>query len=82
VATKGATTWLHTDGDGFATTTQLLTGSKYWVVFYQDPSLKSGTVQGDMGGIQCWPPEHMRKDHNFDGYFMAEAVVLTPGDML
>jgi hypothetical protein len=70
------------DGDGLATTTQLLTGSKYWVVFYQDPSLKPGSIQGDMGGISCWPQQKKREQHQFEGYFVAEGIVLTPGDIL
>jgi hypothetical protein len=73
---------MHTDGDGLATSTQLLTGKKYWVVFYRDPSLPNGDPRGDLGGIAYSQSRSKFDDHDLDGSFVAEAVVLNPGDVL
>jgi len=70
------------DGDGLATSTQLLTGKKYWVAFYQDPKLPKGDVKGDVSGIECWPPYDKVQKHDFRHYLVAEAIVLSPRDML
>jgi hypothetical protein len=70
------------DGDGFATSTQLLTGKKYWVVYYRDRSLPDGDAKGDMGGIAYSQSARKFEDHDLDGSFVAEAVVLNPGDVL
>jgi hypothetical protein len=70
------------DGDGFATSTQLLTGKKYWVVFYRDPSLPASDPRGDLGGISYSQSPTKFEDHDLDGNLVAEAVVLNPGDVL
>jgi hypothetical protein len=73
---------LHQDGDGFATSIQLLTGKKYWVTAYRDPKLPEGDPQGDMGGIAYSPSQARFDVHDLDGSFTAEGVMLVPGDVL
>jgi hypothetical protein len=51
VGTAGATSWLHIDTEGMGTSSQLLTGAKYWAVFYRDPGLPCGFEAGDMASI-------------------------------
>jgi hypothetical protein len=80
VATKGATSWIHMDDEGFNTSTQPLTGAKYWVLFYRDPTAPLG--YGDMGSIQFPPSYDDFSDHKLAGYMVAEAVELCPGDLL
>jgi hypothetical protein len=70
------------DGDGFATSTQLLTGKKYWVVYYRDQRLPDGDPRGDLGGIAYSQSPSKFQDHDLDGSFVAEAVVLNPRDVL
>jgi hypothetical protein len=82
VSTKNATTWIHMDDEGFATTTQLLTGKKYWVAFYRDPSLQARDSRGDMGGISFVPPHPVVENHDLLGWLAAEAVELCPRNIL
>jgi hypothetical protein len=81
VGTAGATSWLHIDTEGMGTSSQLLTGAKYWVVFYRDPGLPHGYEAGDMASIhfkdQCYWDEH-----ELTNSFCAEAVTLRPGMVL
>lgn len=81
VATAGATSWLHVDAEGLATSSQLLTGAKHWVVFYRDPGLPVGFEAGDMASIhfkdQCYWDQH-----ELTNSFCAEAITLRPGMVL
>jgi hypothetical protein len=78
VATRGATSWIHVDHDGFSTSTQPLTGSKYWVIFYRDPAAPADLGHGNMASIDFCPNYDHWLDHAFQGYMTAEAVVLRP----
>ena len=83
---RGAVSWFHVDDDGFCTSTQILVGKKYWAVLYCDPSLPDDDLRGDMGAI-CWAPQLDRLwSHEFDGWFVAEAIEeaieMTPGTLL
>ena len=79
---RGATSWAHVDDDGFCTSTQILVGKKYWVILSRDPSLADKDLRGDMGGV-AWAPELKRLwSHEFDGWFVAEAIEMTPGTVL
>jgi hypothetical protein len=82
VTTASATSWLHSDTEGLGTTTQLLTGAKYWVMFTRDRSLPSGETKGDLGAILFAPPLVDFQDHKLQGRMTAEAIVLRPGDVL
>jgi hypothetical protein len=82
IATRGATSWIHVDAEGFGTSTQPLTGGKYWVMFYPDPNADKSQGHGNMGSIHCVPPYEDLLQHNLAGYFKAEGVVLRPGDLL
>ena len=82
VSTKNATTWIHMDDEGFATTTQLLTGKKYWVAFYRDPSLQTRDSRGDVGGISFVPPHPVVENHDLLGWFAGEAIELCRGNIL
>jgi hypothetical protein len=82
VATAGATSWVHADTEGFATSTQPLTGSKYWVTFTRDPSVAPHSTRGDMGSASFAPPFAQFQDHNFNRWMVAEAILLGPTDLL
>jgi hypothetical protein len=82
VSTEGATSHLHEDDEGFGTSTQPITGAKYWVIFDRDRSLKAGKTRGDLGSISFAPPLSMFQDHAVKGWMTAEAVLLRPGDLL
>jgi hypothetical protein len=82
VATAGATSWIHQDTDGLATSTQLLAGCKYWVAFTRDPFLARSSVRGDMGSIGFSPPYREFQDHKLDRWMCAEGVLLHSTDML
>jgi hypothetical protein len=70
------------DDEGFGTSTQPLTGGKYWVVFYQDPKMPMRETMGNLGSIR-FPPDYDRYlAHDIGGFFTAEAVELRPGDLL
>jgi hypothetical protein len=77
VATADATSWLHVDSEGFATSSQLLVGAKYWVVFYGNPSIPSDFGGGNMASVKfkdfCDWDSHVLKNS-----FCAEAVLLRP----
>jgi hypothetical protein len=72
----------HFDTEGFATATQPLTGSKYWVNFVRNPNLAPDDTAGDFGSILFAPPISMLQDHKLAGYMVAEAVELRPRDVL
>lgn len=82
VATKSATSWIHTDTEGFGTTTQPLTGKKYWVMFIRNRFLPHRDTRGDLGATSWAPPLVDYQDHKLDGYMTAEAVVIRPTDVL
>jgi hypothetical protein len=70
------------DDDGFSTSTQPLTGSKYWVIFYQDPNARAELGHGNMASIKFPPAYANYVKHSLDGYMTAEAVKIGPGDLL
>lgn len=82
VATRSATSWLHSDTEGFGTTTQLITGAKYWVTFTRDRSRQPGDTKGDLGSISFAPPLDKFQDHALEGWMSAEAILLRPTDVL
>jgi hypothetical protein len=75
---KGATSWIHLDDAGFCTSTQVLTGRKYYVIFDRDPGLPRHDVRGDMSSTGWAPPFADFFDHKLPGFFKAEAVELGP----
>ena len=77
--TANAISRAHLDDAGFVTTTQILTGKKYWVVFDHDLELADGDPRGDFGSIGWSPDFDNLYGHNFDGYLRAEAIEMTPG---
>ena len=79
---QGAVSWIHVDDDGFCTSTQILVGKKYWVVFYRNPSLPDGDLRGDMGSISWAASIDELLAHALDGWFVAEAIEMTPGTLL
>jgi hypothetical protein len=82
VTTVAATSWIHADTEGLATSTQLLTGAKYWVAFTRDRSLLPHETNGDTCAISFLPPLAQYQDHQLQGWMAAEAVLLCPGDAL
>jgi hypothetical protein len=82
VATRGATSWVHSDTDGLGTVTQLLTGAKYWTMFTRNRSLLPHETNGDLGAIDFAPPLAKFQDHELDGWLTAEAILLGPRDVL
>ena len=82
VVTAMATAWIHQDTQGFATSTQLLTGLKYWVIFTPDPTLRRRSVRGDLRSTAWAPPLRDFQDHILEGWMRAEAILLGPGDLL
>jgi hypothetical protein len=82
VATKFAVSRAHQDTEGFATSTQILTGSKYWAIFTRDPTVGPKSTRGDMGSISGLPRLRDFQDHKFRGWFGAEAILLGPRDLL
>jgi hypothetical protein len=79
---RGAVSWIHLDDEGFNTSTQVLTGRKYWVVFSRDPTLPRHDIRGDMGGIGWSPDLEQFMAHDLKGWFKAEAVEMGPGCLL
>jgi hypothetical protein len=78
----GAASWVHLDDDGFSTSTQVLTGKKYWVIFYRDPSLPDNDRRGDLGAISWLPNHEEYMSHKFGGWLTAEAIEMVPGTLL
>jgi hypothetical protein len=76
------TSWVHQDTEGFATSTQLLTGLKYWVTFSRDPKVAARSHRGNLGSIAFAPPHRDFQDHMLDGWMSAEGILLGPGDLL
>jgi hypothetical protein len=70
------------DNKGLGTSTQPITGAKYWVVFYRDPSVDENDTAGDFGSISFSPPISMLQNHELAGWMVAEGVLLRPGDLL
>ena len=54
-----------------------MTGAKYWVAFYKDPSLSADFDGGDMASIKFKSYCYWEK-HILNNSFRAEAVVLRP----
>jgi hypothetical protein len=82
VGTTNALSHAHYDDEGFGTGVQPLTGSKYWVGFRRDPSLRPEDPQGDPGSIYSVPPFKEFLAHQLQGWLTAEAIELVPGDVL
>jgi hypothetical protein len=82
VATKFAVSRAHEDTEGFGTSTQILTGSKYWTIFTPDPTVGPHSTRGDLGSISGFPRLRDFQDHKFRGWMRAEAVLLGPNDLL
>jgi hypothetical protein len=82
VSTKGATSWIHTDTEGFGTSTQLLTGEKLWIAFGPDRNRTPGDTKGDLGATSWAPPLNDYQDHKLRGYLTAEAILLRPTDVM
>lgn len=82
VGTRGALSHVHVDDAGFGTSTQILTGKKYWVTFDRDPTLADDDPRGDMGSIAWAPPFADWYKHKLKGYFTAEAIEMVPGTLL
>jgi hypothetical protein len=82
VGTAGATTFIHLDDAGLCTSTQVLTGKKYWVSFYKDPSNTKKDTAGDLRTINWSPPFSELHAHNVKGFLTAEAVEMGPGTAL
>jgi hypothetical protein len=82
VVTAMATSWLHQEAEGFATSTQLLTGLKYLVVFTRDPKVAARSHRGNLGSIAFAPPLRDFQDHMLKGWMSAEGILLGPGDLL
>ena len=78
VATKFAMTWTHVDDDGLATSTQILTGKKYWIVLYRDPALPTEDHRGDMGKTDFLPSIDSCQTQDFTGWMTTEAIELVP----
>jgi hypothetical protein len=72
----------HLDDAGFVTTTQILTGKKYWVIFDRDLDLADGDTRGDFGSTSWSPNFNDAYGHKFDGYLRAEAIEMVPGTLL
>ena len=82
IATCGATSWIHLDDNGFQTSTQPLTGAKYWVTFSPDDTANMELGHGNMSSIHFCPELEDFLDHKLKGYFKAEADLIWPGDIL
>ncbi len=82
VGTAGLTSFLHLDDAGLCTSTQVLTGMKYWVAFYRDPSLEKKNPAGDLGTIDWSPPFDDLYKHKVKGFLTAEAIAMGPGTIL
>lgn len=82
VGTCNAISRGHFDDAGFFTTTQVLEGKKYWIVLKRDPSLPEGDLRGDLTSTKWAPPFNDFYNHKFKGYFVAEAIEMTPGVLL
>lgn len=82
IGTRNAVSRGHFDDAGFATSTQVLTGKKYWVAFYRDTSLPDDDPRGDLGSTKWAPPYDDYYEHKFQGYFNAEAIEMGPGTVL
>ena len=82
VGTAGATSLAHLDDAGLCTSTQVLTGKKYWVSFYKDPSVPKQDPAGDLGSIDWAPNFDDLYAHKFKGYLTAEAIEMVPGTLL
>lgn len=80
--TANAISRAHLDDAGFVTTTQILTGKKYWVVFDRDHELPDGDPRGDFGSTSWSPALNDAFYHKFDGYLRAEAIEMVPGTLL
>jgi hypothetical protein len=73
---------MNLEDAGVCTSTQILTGKKYQVLFYRDRSLARGNPAGDMGSIDWAPASSDLIEHNVKGHLTAEAIEMVPGTML
>jgi hypothetical protein len=82
VGTAGSTSFLRLDDAGLCTSTQVLTGKKYHVVFSRDRSLGKKDPAGDLGSID-WSPRFLDMcQHKLKGFLTAEAIEMGPGTLL
>jgi hypothetical protein len=79
--TKGTTSLTHIDDDGFATALRIMAGSKYWVVMNSKKKDHVNDFAGDLKSIEAFPVDFSYGDSGA-GYFEAEGVLLTTGDVL
>jgi len=79
---RGSLSHIHLDDAGFCTSTQVLTGKKYWAVFHRDPALPDDDLRGNMGSIGWSPPFADWYDHKLKGTFTAEAIEMVAGTLL
>jgi hypothetical protein len=82
VGTRGALSLVHLDDAGLCTSTQVLTGKKYWAVFDRDPTLPDDDPRGDMGSIAWAPTFEDWYYHRLKGIFRAEAIEMGPRTLL
>lgn len=78
---KGATSWVHIDTAGFATTVETAAGSKYWVVLKPRNHADPQNRMGILSSMYAFGPEWDTSGSGADG-FECEAVVLRPGSLL
>jgi hypothetical protein len=78
---KGATSWIHTDDDGFGTVVRVRTGCKYWVLMRKNRNTPQGDYNGNMATRHAfgkgWDPLGPST-----GIYEKEGVLLTPDDVL
>ena len=79
--TKGATSMTHIDDDGFATALRIMAGAKYWVVMNSGKPKQENDHAGDLNSIDAFPLDFNYGDSGA-GFFEAEGVLLTTGDVL
>jgi hypothetical protein len=79
-ATKGTTTMVHIDDEGFGTAITVLSGSKYWVVMRQKREVLNGE-KGDLASMHAYPTD-WKHGHTGLDVFEAEGLHLTAGDVL
>jgi hypothetical protein len=73
---------MHLDDAGLCTSTQVLTGKKYWVAFSKDSSLGKKDPTGDLGSIDWSPDFEDLYKHNLKGFLTAEAIEMGPRTLL
>jgi hypothetical protein len=79
-ATKGATTMVHIDTEGFSTVVSMVCRSKYWVVMRPKRHLPAGEL-GDLRSMYAFQPGWSH-GHTGKDVYEAEGLLLTAGDVL